>query len=140
MGDYAHFSRDPSLWEESTQILWGSHDICPFLSQFQVRDVTWSELLALCHVGVWGDAEKPQCDMVYLLIAPGMTVKGEMVFGLAVVWAHPHQACLSSLDEVPRKLTLLIDIGDNWAYTFMQLNEGALHAPLSNEGSYQCHD
>ena len=44
MGDYAHFSRDPSLWEGSTQMPWGSHDICPSLSQFQVEEVTQSEL------------------------------------------------------------------------------------------------
>ena len=57
-------------------MLWGSHDICPSLSQFQMRDVTWSELLALSHTGAWGDAEKPQHDMAYLLIAVGKTIKG----------------------------------------------------------------
>ena len=79
MGDYAHFSRDPGLWEESTQMLWGSHDICLSLSWFQVRDVTQSELLALSHAWVWGDKEKPQCDMAYLLIVLGKTIKGERV-------------------------------------------------------------
>ena len=58
----------------------------------------------------------------------------EMAFGLAMMWAHPHQAHLPSLDEVVRKLTLLIDIGDNWVYTFVQLNEGTLHVPLSSKG------
>ena len=114
MGDYAHFSRDPSLWEKLMQMLWGSHDICPSLSQFQVRDVTWSELSALSHAGAWGDTEKPQHDMAYLLIVPGKTIEGEMAFGLTMMWAHPHQACLPSLDEVARKLALLIDIGTNW--------------------------
>ena len=76
----------------------------------------------------------PQCDMAYLLIAMCKTIVEQMAFGLATVWAHPHQACLPSLDEVARKLTLLIDIGNNWAYTFMSLNEGALHVPLSSEG------
>ena len=105
----------------------------PSLSQFQVRDVTQSELLALSHAGVWGDTEKPHQDMAYLLIALGKTVKGEMVFELAVVWVCPHQVCLSSLDEAVRKLTLLIDIGDNWAYAFMQLNINAQHIPLSSD-------
>ena len=31
MGDYAHFSEDPSQWEESTQSIWGSHNICPLV-------------------------------------------------------------------------------------------------------------
>ena len=57
-----------------------------------------------------------------------------MVFRLVAVWAHPHQAWLSSLDEVAKKLALLIDLGDNWAYAFVQLNENAQHVPLSNEG------
>ena len=134
MGEYTHFSKNPCLWEELTQMLWGSHDICPCLSQFQVRDMTRSELSALSHMGAWGDTQKPQCNMAYLLIAPGKTIKGEMAFGLTVVWAHPHQACLPSLDEVVRKFTLLIDIGDNWAYAFVWLNKGTLHVPLSSEG------
>ena len=54
-----------------------------------------------------------------------------MAFGLVMVWMHPHQACLSSLDEAVRKLTLLIDLGDNWAYTFVQLNKNTQYIPLS---------
>ena len=42
-----------------------------------------------------------------------------MVFGVAMVWTHPYQASLSSLDEVVKKLALLISLGDNWAYTFV---------------------
>ena len=57
-----------------------------------------------------------------------------MAFGLTVVWAHPHQAHLPSLDEVARKLSLLINIGNNWVYAFVWLNKGALHVPLSSEG------
>ena len=57
-----------------------------------------------------------------------------MAFGLVAVWAHPHQAQLSSLDEVVKKLALLIYLGNNWAYAFMWLNKDAQHVPLSNEG------
>ena len=57
-----------------------------------------------------------------------------MVFRLAMVWAHPYLAWLSSLDEVAKKLTLFINLGDNWAYTFVELNKNAQHVPLSNEG------
>ena len=71
--------------------------------------------------------------MVFLLIAPGKTIKGEMMFGLAAVWAHRYQAQLSSLDEVMKKLTLFIDLGNYWAYSFVQLNKDAQHVPLSNE-------
>ena len=95
--------------------------------------MTWSELLALSHAGAWGDTEKPQHDMPYLSIALGKTIKGEMAFGLATLWAHQHQVYLSSLDDVARTLTLLIDIGGNWVYAFMQHNKGVLHVPLSSK-------
>ena len=57
-----------------------------------------------------------------------------MTFGLVMVWMHPHQAHLSSLDEVARKLSLLIDLANNWAYTFVWLNEDAQHVTLSTKG------
>ena len=72
--------------------------------------------------------------MVFLLIVPKKTIKGEMAFELAVVWTHPHQAWLSSLDEATKKLTLLINLGNNWAYAFVWLNKDAQHVPLSNKG------
>ena len=97
-------------------------------------EITWPELLALSHTGTWGSIEKPQGDMTFLLIAPRKTIEGEMAFGLVAVWAHPHQAWLSSLDEAVKKLTLLIDLGDDWAYVFVWLSEEAQHVPLSNEG------
>ena len=72
--------------------------------------------------------------MAFFLIAPGKTLKVEMAFGLAAVWAHPRQARLSSLDDAVNQLTLLIDVGDNWAYAFVWFSEDAQHVPLSNEG------
>ena len=51
-----------------------------------------------------------------------------------MVWACPYQAHLSSLDEVVKKLTLLLNSGDNWAYTYVQLKEDAQHVPHSREG------
>ena len=61
-------------------------------------------------------------------------IEGEAAFGLAMVWAYPYQACLSSLDEVAKKLSLLINSGDDWAYAFVQLNEDTQHVPLHIEG------
>ena len=74
MSGYAHFSRDASLWEQSTQVMWVSHDLCPSLSQFQVREVTQSELLSLSQAGAWGNTEKPKCDMAFLLVIPDKTI------------------------------------------------------------------
>ena len=133
MGKYAHFSKDLGPWEESTQVLWGCHDICPSLTQFQVVQVTQPELSVLSHPGAWGDPGKPQCNKAFLLKVPGKVVEGEVAFRLITVWMHLHQACLSSLDEVI-KLTLLINLGDNWAYTFVQLNKDAQNVALSDKG------
>ena len=35
--------------------------------------------------------------------------RGDQVFGLAIVWAHPHQGHLSTLLEADQKLMLLAD-------------------------------
>ena len=96
--------------------------------------VTQPELSALSHSGAWGDTEKFQGDLAFLLIAPEKTIQGEVAFSLTMVWAHPYQACLSSLDEVAKKITLFINTGDNWAYTFVQHNEDAQHVSLPKEG------
>ena len=57
-----------------------------------------------------------------------------MAFWVVTVWTHPHQACLSSLEEVARKLTLLINLGNNWVHAFGWLNQNTQHTPLSHEG------
>ena len=134
MSSYAYFAKDPGWWEEFTQVLWGYQDICPSLTQFQVAQVTQSELSVLSLAGAWGDVEKFWGNMAFLLIAPKKTIEGEMAFGLAEVWVHPYQACLSSLDEAVKKPTLLINLGNKWAYTFVQLNKDAQHIPLPIEG------
>ena len=90
----------------------------PPLSQFQVRAIMPSELQAFSQSGAWGDMEKPRCDMAFLLIVPAEAIGGEKVFGLVVVWVHPHEACYHSLGEVAHKLTLLINTGSDWAYAF----------------------
>ena len=118
MSDYTHFPGDVGLWECSTQAVWGSHDLCPPLLQFKVREIMLSELYALSPTGTWGKAEKFKHDMAILLIAPNKTIKGRRVFGLVAVWAHPLQACHPSLGEVVHRLRLLISTGNDWMHTF----------------------
>ena len=57
-----------------------------------------------------------------------------MALRLGMVWPHPYQACISSLDEAVKKLTLLTTSSGNWAYTFVQFNNDAQHVPLPKEG------
>ena len=116
MGDYAFFVKDPSQWEESNKALWGYHNICPSLPRFHMALVTCPELSALSHSDAWGDAKKLWSDLAFLMIVPENTIQGEVAFSLTVVWTHPYQTCLSSMDKVAKKLTLLINSGDNWAF------------------------
>ena len=57
-----------------------------------------------------------------------------MVFRLTMVWVHPYQACIPTLDEVARKLALYTASHENWAYAFVRLNEDAQHVTLPKEG------
>ena len=102
MGNYTFFVKDPSQWEESNKTLWGCHDICPSLPRFHMALVTCPEVSALTHSGAWGDAKKLWGDLAFLLIAPKKTIQGEVAFGLTMVWAHPYQACFSSMNEAAK--------------------------------------
>ena len=48
------------------------------------------------------------------------------------MWVHPNQALLPSLEEVVRKLTLLINTKKDWHYVFVQVSEDLQHIPLSD--------
>ena len=56
-------------------------------------------------------------------------IEEQFAFELAVVWVHPYQACIPSLKEVARKLTLITPSGENWVYAFVQFNDDAQYAP-----------
>ena len=72
--------------------------------------------------------------MAFLLVLPKEGVAGERVYGLTVVWVHPCQARVPTLDKVVRKLALLASSGSNWSYAFMHFNGDAHHVPLPKEG------
>ena len=59
-----------------------------------------------------------------------------MAFSITMLWTHPYQACLSSMDEVAKKLTLLVNSSDNWAYTFVWFNKDAQHVLLPKEDHF----
>ena len=70
--------------------------------------------------------------MAYLLLAPAQEAEEERTFGLVVVWVHPSQTLLPSLEEVVRKLTLLINTREDWPCTFAWVCKDLQHIPLSN--------
>ena len=56
------------------------------------------------------------------------------MFWLAVVWVHPYQAHIPTLDEAARKHVLLTTSHENWAYTFVRFNKDTQCVPLPKEG------
>ena len=93
-----------------------------------------AHLDSLSQVMTWGDAKKPQWDMVFLLIMLSIATGYKRVFGHVTVWAHPHQAHYTTLVEVAHRLMLFIDNSADWVYALVQLNKALSHAPLSSIG------
>ena len=84
----------------------------------------------------WGDTEKPQRDMAFLLMALCIIAGYKSIFGLVAVWAHPCQTHYTTLADVVWKLMLLMDGSANWVYAFIQLNAVLSHTPLSSMGHF----
>ena len=136
MCNYTFFSKEPSQWDESYQSLWGCHDICPLLKQFHITQMTQIGLSSLTRLQAWGDFERFHSDMAFLLVLPKESVVGERVYGLVVVWVHPFQARVPTLDEVARKLALIASFSSNWP----SFQWGCPSHPSPKGGSLKCHD
>ena len=130
MCDYTFFSKDPSQWDEAYQSLLGCHNICPILEQFHTAQVTQPQLSSLTCLLVWGDPKRFHSNVAFLLILPKEGIAGECVYGLAMVWVHPYQARVFTIDDAVRKLTLLASARPNWPYAFLQFNRDGHHMPL----------
>ena len=51
-----------------------------------------------------------------------------------MMWVHPYQARVSTIDEVAKQPTQLVYTGANWHYALVQLKGDACHVPLHTEG------
>ena len=89
MSDFSLLSTDMGLWDMSTKAIWGLLDFGLAIMWFQVHALMQTQLTALSQAGAWGNAEKPQQDMAFILIAPNLAIGCEWVFGLTAMWAHP---------------------------------------------------
>ena len=61
-------------------------------------------------------------------------VAGERTYRPAMVWVHPCQARISTIDGTAEQFTQLASTGPNWPYALVQLNRDTCHMPLSTEG------
>ena len=105
--NYAFFSKDPGHWGGSYQSLWGHHKICPLLEQFHIAHITQTELASLTHLKVWDNVEKFCSGIADLLFLPKEGVAKERAYGLAMMWVHPYQARVSTIEEAMKQLNQL---------------------------------
>ena len=56
------------------------------------------------------------------------------MYGLSMMWVHPYQARVSTMEEGVKQLTPLISTGPDWSHTLVQLNGDAHHEPLPRKG------
>ena len=59
---------------------------------------------------------------------------GDRVYGLSMMWVHPYQARVSTMEEGVKQLTPLISTGPDWPYALVQFNGDAHHVPLPTKG------
>ena len=112
--------------------LWGSLSICPLPDHVDLPYHMAGELLSIRCLNVWGDTQKPQDSMAYLLVKVegASEVEG---YGIALVWISPHQAWASMMEEALEILSTCISCGPNCPYFLTQLYEGTNHVPLPKD-------
>ena len=132
MSEFSCLCADATMWDPTTRAAWGSLNFCPVLMWFQVHAITWTQLTALSQVGAWGEVKKPRWDMAFLMIVPSTNARGDQVFSLPAVWAHPCQGHLSTLAEAAQSLMLLANDSPDWLYAFICMSDTMLHIPLSD--------
>ena len=88
------------------------------------------ELVSLTHLKVWGNVDKFHSDVAFLLILPKEGTAEERTYGLTMVWVHPYQVRVSTIDEDIKQLDQLTPSGP---YALVQLNGDACHVPLPTE-------
>ena len=132
MTEFEFFANREERWSDSMRALWGSLSICPLLDHVDLPYHMAGELLSISLLKVWGDTQKPQDGMAYLLVRveDASEVKG---YGIALVWISPHQAQASTMEEALEILSTCISSGPDWPYILTQLYEGTNHAPLPKD-------
>ena len=132
MSEFEFFANKEERWGDSMRGLWGNLSICPILCNVDLPYHTAGELLSISCLKIWGDTQKPQVGMAYLLIKveDASEVKG---YGMALVWISPHQAQASMMAEALEILSTCSPSGPDWPYTLIQLYEGINHVPLPKD-------
>ena len=126
--EFEFFVNKEERWGDIMRALWGNLSICPLLHHVDLPYPTAGELLSISHLKIWGDTQKPQVSMAYLLVKveDASEVKG---YSMALVWISPHQALALMMAEALDILSTCAPSGPDWLYILIRLYEGTNHAP-----------
>ena len=128
MTDYAFFMEKVDMVS-----LWGNLNICPQLHWLELPCQTQAELSSISSLKVWGDVQKPQHDIAYLLVQVENAMR-DRHYGISLVWVNSNQARAATMEEAVEKLAACSSSGTNWPYTLVLLYGGPCHAPLPKDG------
>ena len=101
-----------SLWKKWTgggkdmASLWGNFNICPQLHWLEFPCHSQPELFSISGLKVWGDAQKPCHNIAYLLVQVEDTKK-DRHYGISLVWMHPNQVRVATMEEGSWKINCL---------------------------------
>ena len=109
--------------------LWGDFNICPKLHRLELPCHSQTELFSISSLKVWRDAQKPHCNIAYLLVWVE-DAKRDRGYSISLVWVHPNQVRVATMEEAVKKLTAFTYSGANWPYALAQLCKDPHHAPL----------
>ena len=132
MTEYAFFAEKADRWEKDMASLWGNLNICPHLYKLELPCHFQAELFYICSLKVWGNAQKPCCDIAYLLVWLDNARKDRQ-YGISLVWVNPNQVRAANMEEAVKKLTACPSSRTDWPYTLAQLFEGPCHAPFPKD-------
>ena len=129
MTKYAFFVEKVDRWGKDMASLWGNFNICPHLHWLELPCHSQAELFSIRGLKFWRDAQKPCHDIAYLLVQVENTNK-DRHYSISLVWVHPNQVRVATMEEAIKKLTTCTSSGTDWPYALAQLCEDPHHAPL----------
>ena len=132
MSQFEFFANKEERWGDSMKAFWVNLSICPILHCLDLPYHMVGELLSISCLKVWGDIQKPQDGMAYLLVKveDASEVEG---YGMALVWISPHQAQASMMAEALEILSTCAPSGPDRPYVLIQLYEGTNHVSLPKD-------
>ena len=132
MTEYTFFTAKADRWRKDLASLWRNLNICPCLYWLELPCHSQAELLSISSLKVWGNVQKPCCDIAYLLVRVDNAMKDRQ-YGISLVWVNPNEVGAATMEEAVEKLAAYPSSGRDWPYALAQQYEDPHHAPLPND-------